>query len=77
MCQTLIKEELIPVKCGSWTLDQVLVLLVQIQEKIRLHEGIVEEMKKKFQKPQRKKPDIRITYHIQGWSQESDLMVNS
>ena len=46
----LIKEELIAVKCGSWTLDQVLVLLVQIQQKIRLHEGIVEEMKKKCSK---------------------------
>ena len=31
-------------------------LLVQIQQKIRLHEGIVEAMKKKFQKPRRNKP---------------------
>ena len=46
VCQVLIKEELIVVKCGNWTLDQVLVFLVQIQQKIRLHEGIVVAMKK-------------------------------
>ena len=50
----LIKKELIAIKCGSWTLDQVLVLLVQIQQKIKLHEGIVKEMKKKVLKAMKK-----------------------
>ena len=69
VCQMLIKEELIVVKCGSWTLDQVLVLLVQIQQKISLHEGIVEAMKKKVPKVTKKQTNIRITYHFQIWSQ--------
>ena len=54
VCQKMIKEELIVVKCGSWTLDQVLVLVVQIQQKIRLHEGIVDTMKKKVTKAMKK-----------------------
>jgi len=69
VCQTVIKEELIAVKCGSWTLDQVLVLPVQIQQKIRLHEGIVEAMKKKVPKVTKKHTNIRIIYHFQSRSQ--------
>ena len=69
VCQTVIKEELIAVKCGSWTLDQVLVLLVQIQQNIKLHEGIVEAMKKKVPKAMKKQTNIRIIYHFQIWSE--------
>ena len=54
VCQMLIKEDLITVKCGIWTMDQVLVFLVQIQQKVRLHEGIVEAMKKKVMKAMKK-----------------------
>ena len=56
VCQTLIKEEFIAVKCGSWTLDQVLVLLVQIQQKIGCTKVLWKQWEKKFQNPWRNKP---------------------